>query len=538
MAKTKRNKKGMAERVAGKTKAPPKLNPFDVRFVKDKQKVLGKKNRNDVGKPGITRAKAIQKRKETLLQEYKLKNKTNMFLDKRIGEKDSNLSSEDKMIARFTAERMRGSGKSSIFNLGDDVNLTHGGEDLDDIDRFEDPKSDDEEQDELLGKKFVDEAHFGGFMSQSDDAFKAGRGNSRKEVIENLIRESKIKKAEKRKADEAAEEKTQDLDQSWRDLNRSMAEMKNTRDNAEAAKGNYDPYDILVKSLGFEKKEARGGERLKTEDEKLKDEKERLEKLEEDRMRRMRGEKVTTRNHVSVEDTGEEGGKKKVKMSGKEKRKLMKQLLKGEKESGDEEGSSDEEAEGDEAAGEESEDEESEEESDDEEEGEDGYSDLEDSDGEPDDEAINEKDTYDEKVEEMKAAASAEIPFVIPIPASYDSLCGLVLGRSPEDQALVLDRWVAVFLILLILHLVVMMSSFSPQDPGLQPPPPGPGHQARPPHPLRAAAPAGPGHRPRPGLPLQGALRPRHPGAPLAPPLQAGGALPAEGCRGGLTGTD
>ena len=167
MAKSKKNKKGLAEKVAGgKTNGPAKLNPFDVRFVKDKQAVIGKKKRAEVGKPGITRAKAIKKRKETLLQEFKLKNKTNLFLDKRIGEKDSNLSSEDKMIARFTAERMRGTGKTSIFNLGDDLNLTHGGADIDSIDRFEDPKSDDEEEEELLGKQFVDSAHFGGFMSQ------------------------------------------------------------------------------------------------------------------------------------------------------------------------------------------------------------------------------------------------------------------------------------------------------------------------------------------------------------------------------------
>jgi nucleolar protein 14 len=33
------------------------------------------------------RALGIKKRKETLLQEYKLRNKTNVFVDKRIGEK-------------------------------------------------------------------------------------------------------------------------------------------------------------------------------------------------------------------------------------------------------------------------------------------------------------------------------------------------------------------------------------------------------------------------------------------------------------------
>merc|ERR1712130_635802 len=222
---------------------------------------------------GITRAKAIKKRKETLLQEFKLKNKTNLFLDKRIGEKDSNLSSEDKMIARFTAERMRGTGKTSIFNLGDDLNPTHGGADIDSIDRFEDPKSDDEEEEELLGKQFVDSAHFGGFMSQADDEFEAGKGNSRKEFIENLIRESKKKKAEKRKADEEAEDKTNELDGAWKSLLRAMTPFRKKGDDDDDKA--YDPYDMLVKQMGFEKKEARGGERMKTEEEKVKEEKER-----------------------------------------------------------------------------------------------------------------------------------------------------------------------------------------------------------------------------------------------------------------------
>ena len=229
--------------------------------------------------------------------------------------------------------------------------------------------------------------------------------------------------------------------------------MKRKQDD-EAPASSYDPYDMLVKSLGFEKKEARGGERLKTEDEKLVEEKERLEKLEEDRQRRMRGEKATSKvQHVSVDDTGEDGGqKKKVKMSRKEQRKLMKQLL---KEKSNEEGDSknEEEEDGDEE-GEDGEDEEdeSEEESDaddddyeseEDDEDEDGYSDLEESDGEEKPGDPNEKDEYDSKVREMKEAASAEIPYVIPVPTDYDTLCGLLLGRGSEEQAIVLDRLLA-----------------------------------------------------------------------------------------------
>ena len=43
----------------------------------------------------------ILQRKDTLLQEYKIRKKSNMFVDKRIGEKDASLTAEDKMIARL-----------------------------------------------------------------------------------------------------------------------------------------------------------------------------------------------------------------------------------------------------------------------------------------------------------------------------------------------------------------------------------------------------------------------------------------------------
>merc|ERR1719204_1539871 len=110
----------------------------------------------------------------------------------------------------------------------------------------------------------------------------------------------------------------------------------------------------------------------------------------------------------------------------------MKQLLKekSNEENGDrDEGESGEEEEGSEDDGED--------------EQEDAYSDLEESDGEEKSCEPNEKDEYDAQVEEMREAASAEIPYVIPVPTDYDTLCGLLLGRAPEEQAIVLDRLLA-----------------------------------------------------------------------------------------------
>merc|ERR550519_2860687 len=133
--------------------------------------------------------------------------------------------------------------------------------------------------------------------------------------------------------------------------------------------------------MGFEKKEARGGERMKTDEEKVKGEPETEEGDEEDE------------EEESSNEDGEEGDE--------------------EEESGDD-------------SGEES----------------DKFSDLAESD-EEDNEPSNEKDVYDANVEAMIIAASEEIPYIIPVPESYSALCSLVWGKSPSDQNTVLDRILA-----------------------------------------------------------------------------------------------
>lgn len=46
-------------------------------------------------------------RKKTLLLEYKLKDKANKFVDRRIGEKNRAMTADDRVIARFTASRVK-----------------------------------------------------------------------------------------------------------------------------------------------------------------------------------------------------------------------------------------------------------------------------------------------------------------------------------------------------------------------------------------------------------------------------------------------
>ncbi|MBW0505720.1 hypothetical protein O181_045435 [Austropuccinia psidii MF-1] len=104
------------------------------------------KNIKRVGKPTQSATQAYQRRVEKLLPEYQNRHKSSQFLDKRFGEGDFTLTPEEKALERFTKERQSrlASGKKrKIFNLdegedlysdgefGSNIQLTHGGLDLD-----------------------------------------------------------------------------------------------------------------------------------------------------------------------------------------------------------------------------------------------------------------------------------------------------------------------------------------------------------------------------------------------------------------------
>lgn len=290
MGKVKKGpKKGLSDT---RKKAVPKkaMNPFEMHVNKPKFQVLGRKSKTDRGLPGISRAKALKKRKATLLQEYKLKDKSNKFMDRRIGERNSAMTAEDKMTARFTAERMRSQSRKAMFNLADEETLTHRGQTLNEIEKFDDPRSDEDDDDDdnplrakgNLDADFVSDAHFGGgLLSRSHD----DGAKSRKDLIDQLISESKKRKAEQQKLREQTLDLTEKLDTEWKDL---LPVINAGPKASEVEKPKPDSFDKLMRELKFE---ARGkpSDRLKSEDEVAREEKEKLEELEAARLRRMQG---------------------------------------------------------------------------------------------------------------------------------------------------------------------------------------------------------------------------------------------------------
>ncbi|XP_050310723.1 nucleolar protein 14 homolog [Anthonomus grandis grandis] len=471
MAKTKNRKRISVEKIQKKrqNQTEKKLNPFEVHINKEKMRVLGKKLKNEKGLPGVSRAKAIQKRKHTLLNEYKLQHKVNKFMDKRIGERGQ-VPQEDKIMARFAAVRAKAHNRKSIFNLADDEVLTHRGQTLSEIEKFDDPRSEDEDDDDddkrkngRLDANFVEEVHFGGGVLTSTGQEGA---KTHKQLIEQLIEESKKRKAEKQKIKEATLELTEKLDTEWKDLVQLVSK-KDKKDASEEPKPNLDDYDKVMRELRFE---ARGtvSDRLKTEDEIAKEEKERLEKLEQERLERMRGftenNPKSGPNHRSADDldddfviesdvednvlTYDEEGKSNVKIRAEINGKSI--------------GDSEEEVEAHVSNNLEESDDEVEEEQEEEEESgsEDSLADL--KEGEEDSNSESEPETKepitkdkipsknpekkDKEISESEKKelekAGNELPFTFQLPEIYESLMETLQNKSPAHQKIILERMI------------------------------------------------------------------------------------------------
>lgn len=475
-----KKKKNISDKVRNKQKSSSvkKINPFEVKINRVKHDVLGRKvSKHDKGMPGLSRSKAIKKREQTLLHEYDQRMKSNQFVDKRFGENDTNMNIEDKMMKRFAMERSHD--KSNKFSLNDeDEDLTHYGQSLSEIEKFEDPViSDDEDEDEDRGKisgKMVSEEHFGGFLFETKEGQADQTNKSWKEKMEETIAKSKKEKLERQMEKEKTLQMTEKLDSEFKDLMMLMAKSKKPK-NQDEEKAKVDDYDIAVRELKFESK-GEATDRLKTEEELAKEEKERLDKLEADRLRRMRGdgdEEEPKRVHFSADDLSDGYAldtsiKERFHMCYKDGKLLLPEDEKGD-ESGDEEGSDGEDGEeGSENGDDDDDDDEDEDEGEENEEEDDkGEEDSEDDDDEDEDESDNdsykdiesddEEEKNRERVEEKSVkkpapavdlkkklkimdAARKELPYTFDIPATYDDFVTLLQDRREADQLTIVDR--------------------------------------------------------------------------------------------------
>jgi nucleolar protein 14 len=269
------------------------------------------------------------------------KNKIGGIVDRRFGEDDPTMTPEERAAARFARESQKKLRKESMFNLEDDdeddFQLTHKGETLtlgDGVpqDDFEDDLGgleEDQSESEMPRKRkrlLDDDEELEDFVFDDEDGEdQPERKKSKKEVMEEVIAKSKFYKLERQKAKEEDDDLREELDKGLPDLFDMLRGVKPPSkpepakddmesmnpDRAALLRGTLDndpnkEYDHRLKELTFDKR-SQPTDRTKTAEEKAEEEAQRLKALEEERLRRMRGEQESDEEEDD-EDKSETGG--------------------------------------------------------------------------------------------------------------------------------------------------------------------------------------------------------------------------------------
>lgn len=424
------------------TPAPNKArNPFELKFNKQKHPVVGrnpgKASVVRVGKPGFSKQKALDRRKDTLLGEFRKFSKTNRLQDRRVAEETGDISQEEKSTRRFTLERQRLFKKRGVFRLDDDEdekveeNLTHGGQNLADIELIDEPVTNEENKIELDDYDMAD-INFGGGGASAD--FTGGQ-KSRKELIADLISRSKKLKYERQAQKSKKEDLTERLDEEWKELVKgnllrklrgaktvsSQQPPESSSPTKKEASHPKQDYDEIFAALRHEGKSAKATDRLETPEEIARKERDRLEMLERQRKERMRLLTCSTTaesSHVSPDDDLE-GNLKTPRQRGelhytKEgKLVVLGEQSKLENEKGSTDASSDNDLS---------------------ELTEENFSDVDEIDGQIDPKPQGRSD--------VGFKSDTGIPFVFDMPVGFAELRDLLRGYGPEGQGLILERLV------------------------------------------------------------------------------------------------
>ena len=303
-------------------KAPSRISKHDVTTVKT---MKGEHGKAVLGRPGVTKSKGEEVRRQTLLVEMQRRNKAGNLVDKRIGEGDPTLAPEEKAQRRLERE-ISGWGKDrSVFDLedseGEEDLLTHGGrallglggeEESDDFEVGSLEGSSEDEDGERRKKRRRDGRSDAEQREEEEEQPK--RKKTKAEAMEEVIAKSKLHKYERQKAKEQDDALREELDKGLGDLKAFLFAFKQPTapdSNVSAATAVMNDvymnparaalisgaagldsdkdYDRRLRELTQERR-SKPADRTKTDEEKAKEQTERLQLLEEQRLRRMKGE--------------------------------------------------------------------------------------------------------------------------------------------------------------------------------------------------------------------------------------------------------
>ncbi|KAA8642212.1 hypothetical protein EYZ11_007460 [Aspergillus tanneri] len=323
-----------------------RFNPFEIKTVAARSKFDvttrdgGSKSAAVQARPGVTKSLGEEKRRDTLLREYERRKKVGGILDRRFGENDPTMTPEERAAERFAKESQRKLRKESMFNLEEDeeeFQLTHKGESLsfgdgalgDDFDEGGLSEQEDMSDSEISRKRkrfLNDDGEMEEGFDGPGEEEEPGRKKSKHEIMKEVIAKSKFYKLERQKAKEDDDDLREELDKGLPDLFDMLRGIK-PPPKPEPAKNDLESmnpdraaflmegpekdtekeYDHRLKELTFDKR-SMPTDRTKTEEEKAEEEAQRLKTLEEERLRRMRGEEVSDEDEEEEDKESDGGG--------------------------------------------------------------------------------------------------------------------------------------------------------------------------------------------------------------------------------------
>ncbi|PRP86575.1 nucleolar protein 14 [Planoprotostelium fungivorum] len=419
----------------GKKEKAPATNPFNMRFNKPKMVVDGQKIKGIRSNLGQSRTKAIENRNRTLLVEYNQKDKASVFEDNRIGENNSTLTQDEKDLIRYQKETRK---RYEKYNLNDEEEeLTHLGTSIGEMQKFDDYVVSDDDGEDALDAEIVDKLHFGGLQRANQEEGEDGRKKTREEIYSEIIAKSKLARREKQKLHNEMEDLTDKLDRDYGELQQDLIGLKRQKLSTEEKKERGlgpDDYDKAVREMAFDVR-ATPSERTKTAEEAAAEEREKLEKLEEERLKRMRPDdeelesvkklkpKIDRERHMSGDALDDDWNVP-----------VYEEPLRYSLESDPEDEEKEEEGE---------KQEEEEEEKEEEEEEEEGADD--DEDDMVDEEEVEEADEDDREEEKgekkmIQMTKGGEIPFTLDVPQDQEELQAWTEGRNVTEISTIIQR--------------------------------------------------------------------------------------------------
>jgi nucleolar protein 14 len=327
--------KNTRAKVRSKVTSKPSVNgnPFEVRQTrKVDSQVVNRRVRGSNRNVAQARSKAFEKRKGTLLVEYNASKKSNAFIDRRWGVNDPTIDEEEKNFIRFKKAKLnkynKGAARAddgSALGASNEPSsldlLTHGGRSLEEDDDPDFRHNSDGEEDRDFNRQLT-QSNFG---SGGDPRNAKTDGKTQKEIMMETILKSKEQKMDRKRDKEQLEKEMEDLDSMFDTLREVKQEegglqfkdnkkeerlpkeeylKKKAAEKEAEGKEAFGDYASLAKQLAFEIR-AKATDRTQTPEEIALEERQRLEELENERLKRMGG--VTSDSEGDDDDDDELG---------------------------------------------------------------------------------------------------------------------------------------------------------------------------------------------------------------------------------------